>query len=173
MLQPHPVPNYFAFVLIGLIFCLCGDVCLALPQKRAFIVGLISFLLGHLLYIAAFSFTASFRIPALPAVLATLGVSTGVYLWLRPHLGRMHGPVAAYVVVITAMVCMVWGLQGSQSLNITGRRTALFGAIIFYLSDLFVARDRFLTASFVNRLAGLPTYYTGQFLLAFSVGLLK
>ena len=51
--------------------------------------------------------------------------------------------------------------------------TVFVGAVSFYLSDVFVARDRFLKSEFVNRLIGLPMYYCGQFLLAFSVGLLK
>jgi hypothetical protein len=46
----------------------------------------------------------------------------------------------------------------------------LAGAVSFYISDLFVARDRFLKDAFFNRLVGLPLYYLGQFLLAFSVG---
>ena len=173
LVQPHPIPSYFVFVLIGLIFCLGGDVCLALPQKKAFLMGLALFLLGHVLYIVAFLQVASFGGLVWPAVFVTLGISTGVYLWLHAHLGRMHGPVVAYVIVITIMVCMAWGLPRNQSLGIAGRSLALIGAISFYLSDLFVARDRFLKASFVNRLVGLPTYYAGQFLLAFSVGLLK
>jgi len=173
VVQPHPIHRYFVFVLIGLIFCLGGDVCLALPQERGFLLGLALFLLGHVLYIVAFLQVASFAALARPAVFATLGISIGVYLWLRPHLGRMHGPVAAYVIVITVMVCMTWGLQENQSLDIAGRRLALIGAICFYLSDLFVASDNFLKAAFRNRLVGLPTYYAGQFLLAFSVGLLK
>ena len=172
-IQPHPLHSYFVFVLAGLLFCLGGDVCLALPQEKAFLFGLFFFLLGHLLYIFAFLHAAAFR--ALPWLLVamTLGTSTGVYLWLRPHLGRMHGPVVAYVTVITIMVCMAWGLSGNRSLNISGRCLAVIGAVSFYVSDLFVARDRFLQASFVNRLLGLPTYYCGQFLLAFSVGLLR
>jgi hypothetical protein len=47
------------------------------------------------------------------------------------------------------------------------------GAASFYISDLFVARDRFLKMEFKNRLLGLPLYYFGQFLLAFSVGAVK
>ena len=47
------------------------------------------------------------------------------------------------------------------------------GATCFYFSDLFVARNRFLKKEFFNRLIGLPMYYVGQFLLAFSLGLLK
>jgi hypothetical protein len=45
------------------------------------------------------------------------------------------------------------------------------GALLFYLSDLFVARDRFIKNESLNRFVGLPMYYGGQFLLAFSVGL--
>ncbi|TFG38533.1 MAG: hypothetical protein E4H39_00070 [Syntrophobacterales bacterium] len=46
------------------------------------------------------------------------------------------------------------------------------GALCFYFSDIFVARDRFFRKEFLNRLIGLPLYYLGQFLLAFSVGLI-
>jgi hypothetical protein len=50
---------------------------------------------------------------------------------------------------------------------------AFGGALGFYVSDIFVARQRFLKTDFVNRLIGLPLYYGGQFLLAFSTGWLK
>jgi len=46
------------------------------------------------------------------------------------------------------------------------------GASRFYISDLFLARDRFVKKEPANRFIGLPLYYIGQFLLAFSVGLL-
>ena len=43
-------------------------------------------------------------------------------------------------------------------------------AVAFFLSDLTVARDRFVAREAVNRLVGLPLYYTGQFAIAWSVG---
>ena len=46
LLQPHPFPEYVYILLIGLIFCLGGDVFLALPQERMFLFGLVSFLLA-------------------------------------------------------------------------------------------------------------------------------
>jgi hypothetical protein len=49
---------------------------------------------------------------------------------------------------------------------------AFVGALGFYVSDVFVARQRFLKSEIVNRLIGLPLYYGGQFLLAFSVCLI-
>jgi uncharacterized membrane protein YhhN len=54
LLQPHPVPAYYHYLLIGLILCLMGDVCLALPQKKAFMGGLVAFLVGHVFYIFSF-----------------------------------------------------------------------------------------------------------------------
>jgi uncharacterized membrane protein YhhN len=99
-----------------------------------------------------------------------LAVSGIVFFWLRPHLGTMLMPVIAYIVIITAMVIGAFTVLGDPTLRSTGRFMVLFGAVSFYISDLFVARDRFLTTGFANRLFGLPLYYGGQFLLAFSVG---
>ncbi len=47
--------------------------------------------------------------------------------------------------------------------------TAAAGALLFYLSDLMVARQRFVQASYLNRAFGLPTYYLGQLLLAMTI----
>jgi len=62
---------------------------------------------------------------------------------------------------------------GDSHLTLSGRIMVFAGALSFYFSDVFVARDRFLDKEFLNRLIGLPMYYTGQFLLAFSVGVLR
>jgi hypothetical protein len=70
------------------------------------------------------------------------------------------------------MACGAWSVLGSYHLALTGRIMVFVGALSFYLSDIFVARYRFVKKEFMNRLIGLPLYYTGQFLLAFSVGLL-
>ena len=54
LLQPYSVPAYYHYLLTGLILCLVGDVCLVLPQRKAFMVGLVAFLIGHVLYIFSF-----------------------------------------------------------------------------------------------------------------------
>ena len=43
------------------------------------------------------------------------------------------------------------------------------GALAFVASDLFVARDRFVSPAFANRLLGLPLYYAAQMLLAATI----
>ena len=171
--QAHPFPAYYHLLLAGLICCLAGDVFLALPQDRMFRMGLVSFLLGHVFYVISFFHVADVSQWTWIGGMAALSVSAVVFYWLRPHLGDMLLPVVAYIVVITAMLVGAWTVLGDSGLNYPGRLLVFIGAVSFYLSDLFVARDRFLKTEFTNRLIGLPMYYFGQFLLAFSVGLLQ
>jgi uncharacterized membrane protein YhhN len=173
LVQHHPIPRYYHFLLAGLILCLAGDVFLALPQKKMFLYGLFSFLSGHIIYIFAFLSLAKAG-PDLWIVLLTIMLMSGaVYCWLIPYLGSMKIPVLLYILVISMMLVIAWSVTGNLGLLPLGRTMIVAGAFIFYLSDMFVARDRFYKKEFLNRLIGLPLYYTGQFLLAFSVGLLQ
>ena len=173
LVQPHLIPKYYHLLLVGLIFCLIGDVCLALPQQRMFLLGLVSFLVGHIFYVLGFFSVTSTTAWTWVGSLAVLLVSGTIYWWLRPHLGEMKIPVVIYIIVISIMISGACSLLGNPDLSRSGRIMAFTGAVSFYFSDVFVARDRFLKKEFLNRLIGLPIYYTGQFLLAFSVGLLK
>lgn len=172
LVQTHPIPVYFYILLLGLIFCLGGDVFLALPQEKMFLLGLVSFLLGHVFYVICFFYAADLSQWTWIGCLVGLIVSGPVFFWLRSHLGVLLIPVIAYIIVITVMVVGAWTVFGDAKLNYTGRLPVFLGAVSFYLSDLFVARDRFIKSEFTNRLIGLPMYYFGQFLLAFSVGLI-
>ena len=144
---------------------------LALPSKKTFMLGLVSFLLGHVFYILAFSRLAPLADWITPWMAVVLVVSGTVFIWLKPHLGKMLIPVLAYVIVITLMVIGALGAWLVSGGGDWGRRIVFAGAVLFYVSDLFVARQRFVTPGNINRNIGLPTYYGGQFLLAISIGL--
>ena len=171
LIQPHPVPTYYHHILLGLVFGLVGDICLALPGTRAFRIGLFAFLVGHLFYVWAFANLGRPENWASPVLLVVLAFSIGAFVWLRPNLGRMMIPVVVYLIVITLMLMGAWAVFRHPALDVTCRAVIWTGALCFYLSDLFVARQRFVTTQYLNRLIGLPLYYVGQFLLAFSVGL--
>ena len=173
VVQAHPLPGYYQVMLLGFVFCLGGDVFLALPQKKMFLLGLISFLTGHVFYVIAFLKVAGLNSFAVVGTVLTIGVSIGVYKWLKPHLGTMKIPVIFYIIVISCMLCGAWAILGEPKLTGQGRLLVFLGALSFYVSDLFVARNQFLKDAFLNRLAGLPLYYAGQFMLALSVGVLK
>ncbi len=170
IVQPHPIDSYYWFILLGLIFCLGGDVFLALPQEKMFRFGLVSFLLGHVFYVVAFLYVAGINFWTFIGLTISAIISGGVYFWLRPHLGSMKIPVLCYIMVITAMVVGAWTVLAAGELALAGRVLVFIGALGFYFSDIFVARQRFLKAEFFNRFMGLPLYYGGQFMLAFSVG---
>ena len=173
LLQLHPVPDYYHYLFAGLIFCLIGDVCLALPQKKAFMVGLVAFLVGHVLYTVGFSALTQIYDWISGWLFIIFCMSALTFLWLRPHLKSMLVPVLLYILVITVMVSGAWGVFWKSSFQISGRIFILLGSLCFYVSDVFVARNKFIKEEYRNRLLGLPLYYTGQFLLAFSVGLLE
>lgn len=169
VMQPHPIPSYYHYVLIGLVLGVVGDVCLALPGNSAFRAGLVAFLGGHLLYVVAFATLSHRQDWIRPEMIGILACSLGVARWLWPHLGRMRIPVAAYIAVITAMMFGAVAAFHNLDVNRTGAILILAGASLFYFSDIWVAKDRFVNHGFINRLIGLPCYYAGQFMLAFSV----
>ena len=173
LLQPHSVPAYYHYLLVGLIFCLFGDVCLALPRESAFKVGLVAFLIGHIFYILGFSSLVAISYWISSGLFIFLGMSAFIFFWLRPHLKSMLIPVLLYIAVITMMVFGAWAVFWKSSFQDSGRALILAGALCFYFSDVFVARDKFIKEEYPNRLLGLPLYYAGQFMLAFSIGLLK
>jgi uncharacterized membrane protein YhhN len=96
----------------------------------------------------------------------------GVFLWLKPHLGTMLGPVIAYIVIISAMTISAAALKSGPRLDSAAGTLVFAGALLFYASDIFVARHRFVKKEFLNRLVGLPLYYAGQFMIAFSTGMI-
>jgi len=134
--------------------------------------GLVSFLTGHVLYSVEFFTLASPGTMSLIIATLCLVISGRVFVWLRPHLEMMTIPVIAYVVIISVMVIGAASLIGNGQLDYTGRALAFCGAILFYFSDIFVARHRFVKKEYMNRLIGLPMYYAAQFMLAFSIRLL-
>jgi uncharacterized membrane protein YhhN len=157
---------YGQVVLAALVLCALGDVLLISRHARAaFLAGLGSFLLGHLAFAAAFLVRGVEPLAAAGAALALALFAAGAWRWLGPHVrGGMRGPVLAYLVAICAMTALAAGAALAADMP-----RLLLGALAFLVSDLFVARERFVTSGPANRLVGLPLYYTGVVLLASTV----
>ena len=156
---------YGWWILLGLAFGFIGDVAFLGTARNWFLTGLVAFLIGHLLYVVAFLVSGVSSGPTVAAAGAAGVAAIVVFRWLRPHLpSEMNGPVVAYVVIISAMVATAVGATAAGA-----TRLILVGAVTFYLSDLAVARHRFVAPGPANRMWGLPLYYLGQILLAWSV----
>ncbi len=157
-------------ILLGLTLSWLGDLCLLFKSDKLFLVGLIAFLGAHMSYSGTFLVHGNWgSVPAFAGIVL-FGISIAVYIWLRPHLGKMRWPVVGYMIVITIMLITAIMLAASPQTSSKGKWLVFGGATLFYLSDIWVARDRFVSPGFVNSAVGLPLYYFGQFFLAFSTG---
>lgn len=156
---------YGRWVLVALILSAIGDVALLGRSSATFLVGLASFLLGHVAYSIAFVTRGADLLAILIVALVMVVPGLAVVRWLWPHVpDEMQAPVAVYAVVISAMVACAVGTVVQE-----GDVRILAAAVGFYCSDLAVARDRFVAPGPVNRVWGLPLYYAAQFLFAWTV----
>lgn len=157
---------YGAGVLAALACSMLGDVLLIPRTRRTFLLGLGAFLLGHVAYAAAFVARGVAWTVALAAGAALLAPLAMVGRALLPRVpAGMKLPVMAYMAVITAMVALAFG-----TVSLRGDARVLVGAVAFYLSDLSVARDRFVAPGFANKLWGWPLYFGAQLVFAATVG---
>ncbi len=149
-------------LFVGLLLAAGGDVLLIPKDRRAFLGGLVSFLLGHVAYAVAFVVRGIDWLWVAGATVVLGVIAVPVLRWLWPNVEPpMQKPVAAYIVVITAMVAVAAGTFGAR-----GNPWILLGAFGFYLSDLSVAKGRFIGQTFLNRAWGLPLYFFSQLILA-------
>ena len=156
--------RYGNIILIGLILGAIGDVCLLGQAKQYFIAGLVSFLLGHVAYVVAFSSLPISVPPALMAAAVMTAVMAMIARWVFPHAPDMRVPIGIYMLVIAAMCVVAIGAGAAGAPWMIP-----VGAVMFTASDIAVVRDRFVAPGLVNRLWGLPLYYAAQLIIAWSI----
>ncbi len=153
-----------SLLLAGLVASGVGDVALAFRPRAAFVAGTGAFALAHAAYCAAFV-ARGVSLPWL-ALFASAAATGAViaWRWLRPHLPPgLVVPIGVYVALISTMIALAWA-----SFAAGGPMSTALGATAFYLSDLAVARERFVARGSADKLWGLPLYYLGQVLIALS-----
>lgn len=134
-----------------------------LDGNALFLLGLGSFLIGHLIYIAMFR---KYRIPlwwkpgvarvcGLLVILVALGSVLGL---LGQSLGSMLIPVMFYSLALT-------GMGISAMLADLGNSLAAFGALLFIASDAMIALNKFRSPFPGHEPLIWITYYAAQFLI--------
>ncbi len=163
---------FHTWMVVGLIFGAIGDIALLGRSTRAFVGGLAAFLVGHLAYVIAF---AQIESPAYWFVyggrLGMIAIAGGAFSlrWLWPHLGKLKVPVVLYVIAIVLMTMGAFSIRNVGGLPAPERDLLALGAALFFLSDLAVARERFIARDFKNKLYGLPAYFVAQLLIASAI----
>jgi uncharacterized membrane protein YhhN len=161
----------------GLLFGALGDALLAWSPDT-FLYGAFAFLLGHLFYIALFLRVgigvgaALKQPPRLLAAIALMGAAVVMTALLVPRDNAMFVPLSVYTGVLTLMALTSFTLPAARWL-------AMAGAVLFFISDGFVAANMFHPASdptlaYWRSFAGWVTYWAGQAAICFgALGLHK
>ncbi|MDM5246129.1 MULTISPECIES: lysoplasmalogenase [unclassified Lysinibacillus] len=153
------IKKYQLLIVIGLVFCMVGDYTL-----QWFLVGLTSFLIGHIFYILAFSSTNERQVPTwAKIVLLVYGGSMAV--WIVGTVFSSGEVVLGFAVIAYISVILTMGWTAIR----TGSTLATIGAMLFIASDSYLAIDKFVMPLPFSHEFIMLTYYSAQILIALSI----
>ncbi|MCB9186359.1 MAG: lysoplasmalogenase [Flavobacteriales bacterium] len=168
------LPSLFSkLVQFGLFFSWIGDIALMFDEKVEilFVVGLAAFLIAHLGYAYAFVKNISdsnqkFNVSSSIAMALPFALVTGSFFYyMKGGLpDELFAPVLAYTVVISIMgITSAWrkGHVNTKTYN-----WILIGAILFILSDMVIAINKFVVDFDYDAIVNMILYLTGQFMIA-------
>lgn len=164
---PGVQPSFTLAITLALVLSLGGDVALMFKTGTAFLLGLSLFLLAHIVYSITFTVPNGFHPQDLVTALVLIAAAVPIYLFLQPGLGKMRIPVIFYVFVICFMVNRAVSTFFGGTFTIIQAWLMTAGAMLFWLSDLLLAINRF-RLPFKAEPLGLFLYYGGQLLIALS-----
>lgn len=159
------VPAMRGWFVGAVVFSLGGDVFLMLPDERKwFVPGLASFLVGHVLYIVGFTRAdlsgAGLLVGGIVVFVALAAVGPTIVKGSQEVDRVLPGPVLVYILTISVMVTCAIG---------SGSAVAIIGAVLFYVSDFCIGWSRFVQEFPNQRMAIITTYHLAQILLVASL----
>lgn len=173
--QSHVSARVKGTLLLALGFSWLGDVLLLFTESHFFIMGLGAFLLAHIVYIFSYGY-ASATYPLKKVwqrwwyYLPILGYGCSFSSYLLPQVPpEMLVPVAAYALVIVTMLLAAAG-RGKYT-HPTSFILVTLGAVLFVISDSFIAVNKFVDPLPNASLLIMTTYILGQW--AITEGLLR
>lgn len=158
---------------IGVLFSLAGDIFLMINpaglSRRWFSLGLVAFLLAHVAYIFGLNVPLPDVSPIWSLSLAIVLALT-VARFLRQIITSLRKkgmkwlvvPVTIYGMVITLMLLSALLTLSRSDWSFLPACMVSLGALLFYISDLILAWDRFVSPVNNGRLANMITYHLGQ-----------
>jgi uncharacterized membrane protein YhhN len=169
-----PLSKADKLMICAWLFSWMGDVALMLPgdNKNYFLIGLVGFLITHILYANAFLIVRDRAvIPVLktkPWVLIPLvAYLAGLMSLIFPALDTdMRIPVIIYTSVIGLMI--VCALNRYKRVSDSSYALVFGGALLFMFSDSLIAVNKFLCHGtlFMAGTGIMTLYITGQYLIA-------
>lgn len=154
-------------VVLALVFSWVGDTVLMFQNINGmyFIIGLVAFLLAHVMYIVGFTKlkNSTTKVERLAIIVFFLAYSATLVIFLWPGLGNMKAPVMLYALVLTIM-----GVLGVIK-STTNHPYITFGVLFFVASDSILALNKFLIDVPFNGVLIMGTYIAAQWLIVAGV----
>ena len=157
-------------LLTALFFSWLGDILLLniYGDRNLFVFGLSAFLLAHVFYIilfmkeqgAAVITKSNLRLFIAALIIVWL---ISIVSYLLPYLQGMKIPVLVYVLVISLMALAA--LNRMRSVSTLGGVLVFLGALLFMLSDMFIAIDKFSNPFDQSRALVMSTYLAAQLMI--------
>lgn len=156
--------GHVGVAVIALVFCLWGDIALSSLIDK-FVVGLASFLIGHLVFIVLFARYGMDHIGLAAAALALMVVlaATAGRRIVRGATAQdpaLRIPVLAYLTVISAMAVCGWA---------TGTGWVIAGTTLFVISDSVLGWRQFVREQAWMSMVVMMTYHGAIASLALSL----
>jgi uncharacterized membrane protein YhhN len=171
---PFPLGWWQVVFGAGLLFSLFGDVFLMLPSDQ-FVLGLLSFLLAQIAYIAVFNFgglelnVATILMVIAIALIAIPVIGSIVSALRKTGRSRLVIPVMVYGLCLSLMFWSTAATLYRPEWSRFDAGLVVFGGTAFFLSDSILAWDRFVKPISRARLLTMVTYHLAQFALTFGI----
>ncbi|CAB4362788.1 unannotated protein [freshwater metagenome] len=153
-----------AVAVVALALCLAGDIAL-MPVVDKFVVGLASFLFGHLVFIVLFVQYGLDQprlagIAILLAAVLVMSIGNIIVRGAATQEAALKAPVTAYLLVISTMTAFGWA---------TGKPWVIVGVTLFVISDSILGWRQFVRTRPWMAVAIMVTYHGAIASLAISL----
>jgi len=153
---------------LGILFSLAGDVLLMISGERMFLFGLIAFLLTHLSYILGFK--EELTNPTAWSLILMITILVNSQRLIRRIIGAMRAkgqnalvrPIIVYGLVISLMLYAAISTIYDAAWKTNAALFVSLGAFLFYISDLILAWNKFVSPMKNARIFNIVTYHLGQ-----------
>lgn len=160
-------------LMIGLIFGMIGDILLNLrfivseeKSQKVFLLGIISFLAGHILYLAALiPITSHILMCIIIGGILAAALLTYIFKTMDVKMAfKIFGVfyLGAVIIMTVIAIDIAFVMQNVRSIEYA------IGAVLFTISDIVLIFNTFSgKTKFSMRIANLSLYYIGQMMIAF------
>lgn len=118
-----------SLLIAALILSALGDLALSRTGQPAFLAGLISFAIAHIMY--SLLFAQYFENANTVAAVVLILLCGSSFYWLIPYTKSLRAPVVFYIAIISIMTFFAF----SSSINMM----VLLGVVAFVISDLMLS----------------------------------